>query len=35
MEYNRDATIDRIKKEDAEKVAELKSSAEKKGLQEH
>lgn len=27
MEYNRDQTIDRIKREDAEKVAELKSAS--------
>lgn len=27
MEYNRDQTIDKIKREDAEKVAELKSSS--------
>lgn len=27
MEYNRDQTIDKIKREDAEKVAELKSAS--------
>lgn len=31
MEYNRDRTIDNIKKEDATKVAELKAQREQKG----